>query len=242
MKSIKKLSGLLLAFWVASISLSVSAESVSGPYIAAGTGYNHLQTEKIPGIETGFGLQPGGNVKTDPGVLALASVGWGFSNGFRAELESGYRRNGLNRVTAGALQNAWADGDEIKSTIFLNALYDFEKTSFGVTPYVGLGVGHARIKWKNFISENETETVAHNSAVNQRVYQGIIGISFMENVIPNLSMTAEYRYMTTDGGRRHPGRVERSRFGAFPITTQLERTQDHALMIGVRYQFGGPKK
>ncbi|AMP07570.1 outer membrane protein [Collimonas pratensis] len=242
MKSTWKSLATTLTLLAAGTSLPALAEPVSGLYVAGGFGYNDLHTETISSIGASFGVQPGGNTKTDGGTAVLASIGWGFSNGIRAELEGGFRRNSFNHVTAGALHDANASGHEDKSSVFANVLYDFGKTSFGISPYVGIGAGHVKSKWNSLVVTNATETVAFDDSVSKRAYQGILGVSFLENVAPGLSMTLEYRYLSLDGGSTHSGRVERSRFGAFPVTAQLENTRDQSLLIGLRYQFDGPKK
>jgi hypothetical protein len=219
-----------------------SAQPSDGPYVALGAGRNRVQDQNISSVGTPFGLQPGGNVKANDGSVAVASVGWRYSNGMRLELETSYRKNGIYEATAGSLQQAKASGNETKSGIFFNALYQFGKTGLGISPYVGLGAGRIRTKWDDVVVSNATQSVRLNDRVSDSAYQAIVGFSFLEDLVPGMSFTAEYRLLRLAGGRTYDGRVERSRFGAFPISTVVERNQNHALMLGMRYEFDGGKK
>lgn len=221
---------------------TLRAQPLEGLYLGLGAGGNRVQTQNIASVGTPFGRQPGGNVKANDGGVAAASVGWGFSNGLRLELETSYRKNRFYEATAGALRQAKAGGDESKSGIFFNALYQFDQTRLGIAPYVGLGAGRIRTKWDDVVVSNAAESVRLNDRVSDAAYQAIVGFSFLEHLVPGMSFTAEYRLLRLAGGRTYAGRVERSRFGAFPISTAVERNQNHAFMMGIRYEFGGGMK
>jgi OOP family OmpA-OmpF porin len=221
---------------------AMSAQPSDGPYLWLGAGRNRLQNQDIAAVGTPFGRQPGGNIKANDGTIAAVSVGWGFSNGVRLELETSYRKNGFHEATAGSLRQATAGGDETKSGIFFNALYQFDRTGFGISPYVGFGAGRIRTKWDEVVAFNAAQSVRLNDRVSDSAYQAIVGFSFLDHLVPGMSFTAEYRLLRLDGGRAYAGQVERSRFGAFPISTVVERNQNHAFLIGMRYEFGGGRK
>lgn len=223
--------------FVLATPLSAMAQSASGPYVGLGLGWNKLKTVDIDAITTPFGPAPGGNLKANDGSVASASIGWAFSNGVRLELDNSYRRNSFHEGSGGALRNADAYGRENKTSWFLNALYQFNKTSFGVAPYVGVGVGQTKVKWRDIVIENASETARLSDTQTDLSYQAILGVSFLDNLFPGFSLTAEYRYMRIDGGRDFAGRIERSRFGAFPITSEAGKSENHAVIVGVRYQF-----
>ncbi|CAA9287377.1 MAG: hypothetical protein AVDCRST_MAG08-4327, partial [uncultured Acetobacteraceae bacterium] len=85
-----------------------SAQPVSGPYIGAGAGANWINNPErfdIKGDRQGnFGLPPGtriddaGKANFDLGWGAVASLGWGFGNGVRAEVEGNYRNNEIDSI------------------------------------------------------------------------------------------------------------------------------------------------
>lgn len=224
------------------LSLKSSGQPVEGWYSAAGIGENIVNPEKISKTGTPFGDQPGGDARLRHGYAVVGSVGWGFAHGFRIEGEGGYRRNALYQATAGALKAADAQGSENKSSLFLNAFYQYDREYFGITPYIGAGLGYTWIKWKNVMVTNATETVRFNDTQGKRAYQGILGFSFLRHVVPGMSVTAEYRIQGLDGSRVHEGRVLRSRFGAFPTSATVTNSLNQTFMIGIRFQsIGRPR-
>ena len=68
-----------------------------GLYVGAGVGVNITQQENI----NGAARHPGtvgepvaiGNLNGSTGFAGVVSVGWGFGNGLRAEIEGNYRNN-----------------------------------------------------------------------------------------------------------------------------------------------------
>ena len=226
----------------AAIPMTSNAQARSGLYVGVGGGYNQLSTEGVTHVGTPFGKDIGGEIKFDGGLAALGSVGWGFSNGLRLELEGSYRKNKLSEASAASLRNAPGNGSESKSAVFLNALYDFDKTSLGISPYVGLGIGRARIKWDDAGAANSSLTARLNDTQGKLAYQAIAGISFLENLVPGMSFTAEYRYMGVSGSRVHEGTVTPARGPGFPITMPIESSRNHSFMLGLRYQFDAGRK
>lgn len=231
---------LVTAFAALAFAAPAQAQSAAptdaGLYAGAGLGFNKLHTETITGVGASFGRQPGGNTKSDDGGVGLVALGWKFQNGLRVELEGDYRRNDFNHATAGALKNADATGKETTESVFVNALYDFPATSFGVTPYAGVGIGNGRSSWDQLYLRQGNEVVHFDDTVGSRAYQLILGASFLENLRPGLSFSLEYRYVGNEPAT-HAGRVEQSRFGAFPVTADLKSTRDQSLVLGLRYRF-----
>src|SRR3954470_699959 len=72
-----------------------------GPYVGLSGGINLKGSESIKNLSPNFnptlgtGLStPNLNFSTDVGGAGIASFGWGFGNGLRAEVEFDYRSNG----------------------------------------------------------------------------------------------------------------------------------------------------
>src|SRR5579875_3402343 len=138
-----KLRTALMAATVLAVAapFAAKAQPISGLYIGAGVGYNILQNENLKSIvipdsdiPTGA-VSLGGNIKFDGGFVGLGSIGYGLGNGLRFEVEGSYRQNKATQM--GGLP---AGGDEEKTNIMVNALYDFD-LGLPVFPYVGAGVG-----------------------------------------------------------------------------------------------------
>ena len=106
-------SALLAATILATPVVASAQVPVTGLYVGAGVGVNITQQENIKraGVPTTFfGSTTGapifgngnGQVKGSTGFAGLASVGWGFGNGLRAEVEGSYRNNKNNGFTTNA--------------------------------------------------------------------------------------------------------------------------------------------
>ena len=94
------------------VSSPANADPVDGLYIGAGAGGNYLEDTSVknlarfpvvtgyPGSVNGF-VRSGGNVKfkNNWGFVGLVSVGYGFGNGLRAEIEGNYRQNSLRKIS-----------------------------------------------------------------------------------------------------------------------------------------------
>ncbi|WP_431271535.1 hypothetical protein [Dankookia sp. P2] len=79
---------------------------VSGPYIGAGAGANFRQdsdlTLKGHGADMARAMRIGttGTLSFDsPGPVAFGSLGWGFGQGIRTEVEFSYRSAGVGAVS-----------------------------------------------------------------------------------------------------------------------------------------------
>src|ERR1019366_8395821 len=92
-----KLRGALLAASLLALPMVASAQPVTGLYLGAGAGVNFMQDETIKSVG-GFAT-PNNKLETNIGAVGVVSLGWGFGNGLRAEIEGDYRYNGLKQVT-----------------------------------------------------------------------------------------------------------------------------------------------
>src|SRR4051812_2632342 len=80
----------LLAATVLALPVAAQAQPVSGLYVGAGAGLNFHQDAKGNNGRIRF---------DDVGGVGLASIGWGFGNGLRAEVEGNYRQNSVDRLS-----------------------------------------------------------------------------------------------------------------------------------------------
>jgi OOP family OmpA-OmpF porin len=198
-----------------------------GPYIGAAGGGGFMNDIS----PNGGGADAKGEF--DPGYVGLGTVGWGFGNGFRAELEGGYRRNDLRSVRNSTDPNGGALGT---ISVMVNGLYDIDPGMFGVNsygfmPHVGLGVGWARPRFDNVKSFNGNTVDGKDDIL---AYQGIAGVSYA--VMPQVKVDLDYRYFGTDHGsfNSSPGLA-----GAGSPTRMS--INDQEVTLGVRYEFWAPQ-
>jgi outer membrane protein OmpA-like peptidoglycan-associated protein len=231
----------LLATTLLALPVAAQAQPVSGVYIGAGVGWNWMLESDVslsanfPGGAAGRS----GNLEWDRGVAAVASLGWGYGNGLRVEVEGNIRQNkadslsGFNGVLTQRIQT---DGRTNSYGAMLNALYDFNVGLDFMVPYVGVGVGYM---WQDNVSVRGRG--ANNNAIfipggdGQFAYQAILGAAFPVAAAPGLAFTVEYRFTASlerdvNAAAATPG-----------VVTQGKATldnQNNSILFGIRYAFG----
>ncbi len=225
-----------------------SAQPVTGLYIAAGAGVNWLQETDITAtgpLATALaqqGRSVNGDISFDIGWVGVLSVGYGFGNGLRAELEGNYRQNEVDEIK-GFGGTTGGGGTSRTYGVMANVFYDFDlglnPGGINIVPYIGAGVGYA---WREFDDVRASVfggQVRTDGSDGRFAYQAIIGAATqLNNVAPGLALTAEYRFFgtlehdieTTSGG------------GAFTVSrggTESEN-YNHSILIGLRYAFNQP--
>ncbi|HWA80575.1 MAG TPA: OmpA family protein [Acetobacteraceae bacterium] len=225
-----KLRTALLAATVMAAPVIAQAQPVTGLYIGGGLGYNNLTQQKIEGDVTANTKST--HVGFGPGFVGVGSVGWGFGNGLRAEIEGDYRNNHINSSTNGQVSGT----DQTYGAMF-NVLYDFQ-LGLPVVPYIGAGVGY---QWENLqnvaiSAPGVTPRVGINSTEGSFAYQGIAGVALPIPPIPGLDLTAEYRFMGMTAARKYD-----ITFGsASSATSKVKVLQgyNNSFLVGFRYNFG----
>ena len=220
----------LLAATMLALPVAAQAQPVTGLYVGAGAGLNMLQ-EVEGDLSNAFDPPRGVNVETNYGWAGVISLGWGFGNGVRAEIEGSYRSNSVDSVVNGTNRGTSA-GTVSSYGVMANALYDFDLgPGMPVMPYVGLGAGYLWQSWDR--ARNTTMTL--DSGDGSFAYQAIVGAALpLNDVAPGLALTAEYRFVGTldanlDASRTTSGTTTR---GSAEVTTF-----NHSVLLGLRYAF-----
>ncbi len=232
---------LLAATLLAPIALGAGhalAQPVSGLYIGGAGGGNLLESERqtrrtIGGFDTGRRT-----LLFDSGFVGLGSVGYGFGNGVRVEIEGSYRYNHID--PGGAPNRISIGGREQKYGVMVNALFDLDIRSPYIFPYIGGGVGY---QWVDLRSRHVLSALG--GATSERLdgtdasfaYQGIAGLSFPIPPVPGLSLTAEYRFMGLTGDRSFSGTFAQVGQPTRSLRVSTEDNYNHSLLLGLRYAF-----
>jgi outer membrane protein OmpA-like peptidoglycan-associated protein len=206
----------LIAATVLALPLAAQAQPVEGLYVGAGAGLNWLQDQTFSG-------SGGLSASFDMGYGGVISLGWGFGNGIRAEIEGSYRQNNVDTflpIRGSGIGSARSYG------VMGNAFYDFHGLLAGIVPYVGVGAGYM---WHEH--DNVGVFGARSNGSDARfAYQAIAGAAFPISEVPGLAITAEYRYMAT---------LEQSIPNNFTNQFRSNVTpQNHSVFLGIRYAFG----
>jgi OOP family OmpA-OmpF porin len=234
---------LLAAAAVVAIPALAHAQPVSGLYIAGGIGGNLLQDTTLNGsVNNAAGTKIENEFQL--GYVGVLSLGWGFGNGLRAEIEGNYRSNEVSdtRVGGASVQGiASGKGTAVSYGVMANALYDFNLGGAlgGLTPYIGAGAGYIWHDYQDVGARRSTgERAVYNGDTGAFGYQAILGFSVPISGVPGLAVTAEYRFMGTLGHDINgTGNITS---GSGVSQTRLNSDVDnfnHSLLVGLRYAF-----
>jgi outer membrane protein OmpA-like peptidoglycan-associated protein len=252
----------LLAATVLAAPLAVQAQPVSGLYVGAGAGANYRQEQDVRGLNINAGPGAGavfgsgvGNVPLgvnsglkkdyDVGPVGLVSLGYGFGNGLRVEVEGSARENGVRKLTGTPFPTA-AGGYELTYAGMANVFYDFDPafltgTPLPVQPYVGIGAGYAETNFNSLRASgtNFPYFQKSNDTNGNFAYQAILGVGYPIAAVPGLTLTTEYRFFGVLDGARYHGSIDTTAGRSF-ITTAQGNQNNHSLLVGVRYAFNQP--
>jgi outer membrane protein OmpA-like peptidoglycan-associated protein/outer membrane protein W len=160
----------------------------------------------------------GGSFDFDHDLSEHLGLGYAFSNGLRLEGEVAHRFNDFQDLDGHA--RAWS--------AMVNLYYDFNRGG-RVEPYIGVGVGAARVEAKGAvgpISFDDEDTVF--------AYQGAVG--FAVALTEQLDLDIGYRYFEApDAGFN--GAVDFE--GPEPFNFDGDYSHQ-AVSVGLRYQFAAP--
>ncbi len=233
----------LLAGSVLAMPALAMAQPVSGLYVGAGLGVNFMQNQTVKSIDLGAaGVSTQHyHPKFDLGPVGVISLGYGLGNGLRVEVEGDYRTNEIRSVGGiGA-----ASGRNQQYGAMANVLYDVDLASYGIgfmSPYLGVGAGWMQNDADNIhVGDGAPGNATVNKATNGLAVQGIVGAAVpMDQFVPGLAATVEYRIMDMPEDRKYTTTVDLGG-GAFASgKTKLSDDFNHSIMLGFRYALNAP--
>jgi len=199
---------------------SAAAQSLHGPYVAAGLGYDSMPDRDL----TISGFQVSSQWKSGPAVFA--ALGYRWSPNLRFEIEGSGREA---KVKAFNEVNPWA-GKQWDNSVLFNVLYDVNIKGWPVTPYVGAGLGATWIIWgDNFRATRQNPPTIYDADSWRGGWQGIVGLSYA--VSPKIALAVDYRYHGSFGDYKFPGSVAGKEINQFNQQTQT-------VFVSARYSFG----
>lgn len=213
----------------AALALSMPASAADGWYFSLEGGANWVEDWKHTAFSTSGGVAtPSFTAESsfDTGWAVLASVGYGFTSGFRAEFEAGYRDNDGDGYKISGTPVTTFSQDLSEVTLMLNLLYDIPLTDrFKVSLGAGAGADYAML-------DHHSSTVTFEDEHWSFAYQGIAGLNYAMGQQSELFVN--YRYL----------RVTDPEFDFRPATNQFLEGEDitkHTVTLGLRYFFGRPE-
>ena len=251
MKSSRAILGLLPAAALTlglSAAQSARAQFIEGPYVAGAIGLNYLDDAKFrldgrlnQGM-TALGQPNGGQLGFDHGGVGLLSLGWGFSNGIRLEIEGSYRSNEVDSANGAAgLASPGAHGGRQDSYGLMgNALVDLVRIG-PFLPYVGIGAGYLVSSFNDLNGRpgNGSLRLRGDDTGGAFAVQGIAGLGFIINQVPGLTLTAEYRYLESLGPSIPVSYVNAA--GTTVLSGKADtESRNQSFLLGLRYAFNAP--
>jgi len=237
-----KFKNTLLAAALVAAPAIAQAQPVSGLYVGAGVGTNFLDKTNFTGTwNSGASNLQGEGAEFSWGYAGVLSLGWGFGNGLRAEIEGSYRQNAtssskINNQT----YSSGANGNATSYGAMVNVLYDIDlgSTLGGITPYVGAGVGYIWHQYSDVGNRtSDIDNNFYNGTSGALGAQAIAGLSLPISAVPGLAMTAEYRFMMTAGHTMDSNTYLGTKYTA---NADVENA-NHSILLGLRYAFNaGP--
>jgi OOP family OmpA-OmpF porin len=231
---------LLAAAAVVALPVLAQAQPVSGLYLGAGIGGNLLQetdaTFKVPG-------EPNSKDSIDFswGYAGVLSLGWGFGNGLRAEIEGNYRSNDVSDyILDGRVKGPGATGTVTSYGVMANLLYDINLGGAlgALTPYVGAGAGYIWHDYDKVGISAAGESLTGSGTEGNFGGQAIVGLSYPISAVPGLAVTAEYRFMMTSGHEIDMTVTAKGVGGTASERFKVEVDNfNHSLLVGLRYAF-----
>jgi len=232
----------LLAATLLSLPMAATANAqswdprVQGIYIGAGLGTNFLDdSDSNRGISASF----------EWGYAAVLSVGYGFGNGLRLEVEGNYRQNDVDNISDSRGNIPRTTGTVRSYGLMANVLYDFNLGM--VMPYVGVGAGYVWNDYDsvgfNYRNGNNAGQFTAGGTNGAFGYQAIAGLAFPIQAVPGLALTLEGRFMGTTGddinGRFNTNATING--NSYNTRDNIKFETDNynwSILFGVRYNFG----
>ena len=210
---------LALAVATLGVSSAAMAQGYNGWYLGARGGATWLEDSSSNVGGTSVGLD------YDRGYNLGGSVGYQFGGPFRLEAEVVYRKNDIDTFTVNGARLGGAAGDVSSLALMVNGFYDIQ-TGTAFTPYVGLGVGYARVSTDGITATGAGATISDDD--NKFAYQAIAGLAYQ--LTPEVSLTADYRYFATQDPK----------FRVSTGATIETEYKTHNVMVGLMLRFPEP--
>jgi outer membrane protein OmpA-like peptidoglycan-associated protein len=227
----------LLAATMLALPVAAQAQPVTGLYVGAGIGLNMLMETDVD-LNNRFSAPRSGTAEFDYGYLGVISLGWGFGNGVRAEIEGSYRSNDVDSLTGfGLTSPVRSSGTAVSYGVMGNAIYDFDLgPTIPLMPYIGLGAGYIVQEFDGLRATSGGDNVNISDSQGRFAYQAIIGAAFqLDAIAPGLALTTEYRFMGTLG---HEADATANRGGRPTERGSVEWDNfNHSVLLGIRYAF-----
>lgn len=206
-----------LLFGISAVLFTISANAMEyKPYVSAKVNYNMMKND----IKSTYIDEDTEKFSVNDNVLG-GSVAAGIKAGMiRSELEGNIHQNAKKT-------KEWEEGDSSKFSVKNNSLmwntYLDIPTNTPVTPYIGAGIGVARLKATVKNSDEESDNISKSSTN----FAWQVGAGTAVEVTKNIAIDLGYRYVDNGSFKVYSDEFE---------TDKLDSIS-HEIYLGMRYTF-----
>ncbi|MGC2809238.1 MAG: outer membrane beta-barrel protein [Bradyrhizobium sp.] len=228
-----------------------------GWYLRGDIGFSNQHVDRLNNVLDVNSLTSDQRLGFDTGGIFGLGAGYTFNNWFRADVTAQYRGNtnfhGLDVITfnnGGTIGNGADTYTATKSEwLFLANAYADLGTWWCITPFVGVGVGTARVQIANFTDQGVGSLFPPGSGVGPSTafadsasrwnFAWALHADLAYNVSPNLTIELAYSYVNMgDGITGDLKAFDGTNNIVNPMTFKNITSQD--LTLGVRWQLDNP--
>jgi outer membrane protein W len=165
-------------------------------YIGLTGGYTYMSDEDVSSANSANKLSLNDGFGVGGSIGYLPSSSSPLINALRFEAEVTYHQNGVKSVRFDNGTSVGASGSYDSTAYMFNAFYDLPIAGSAWSPYIGAGIGMATLHLP-------TSSGAGNatSSDNEFAYQGLVGIGYSPESIPNTQWLLGYRYLATSDAK-----------------------------------------
>lgn len=178
------------ALLISASTMNYASTPISGPYVRAFTGFAFTTANNV-------NINSFSNSNYDTGYDVGGQLGY-KSGPIRYEFEGTYTHVKLNEFSFNGTKQTSVTGKSSSSSLLLNVYYDFEDFSQLLAPYVGVGIGYARIT--NTFESTAPSNLTFNKSDTLFAYKALTGITY--NFNENFSTDINYQYFRTRKSNR----------------------------------------
>lgn len=208
-------SRMALVVCIVAMAFFTAPALAAGPYVGGEAGAVFLSTSTFTDPGGDFDLK----TKTGFGLGLLGGMDFGT---YRVEGEFAYRRNNMKEGSDSSGTTSLG-GDYSSMALMVNGYYDFRMVSPTVVPYIGGGLGGARLSLK--VTDPSGSTFVDDSDI-VFAYQFAAGVGFP--ISNQLTLDLGYKYFATANPSFEP-------IGGG--TTVDGEYASHNLFLGARFSF-----
>jgi opacity protein-like surface antigen len=147
----------------------------------------------------------------------------------RAEAELQYFKNGFGGGSTSLGSVTSITGDTAQFTGFLNGYFDVPTSFYGLAPYVGAGVGLAKIDFRHLnVFQGATNVVQFSGHENAFAWQVMAGLQF--HLFGAATLNAGYRFVRQDS-------IKLTNAAAASALQSLRPGDNHIFELGVAIGF-----